>query len=207
VKTVLVVDDNATLSYLMSHSLQAELEGVRVLTVATCVEALMVVHSERPAVAIVDLKLPDGDGSAVVRELSKKVPNAAVIVASADAPSPEIEDLIVGFVLKPYEPAVLINMVRTALGPSGPGLGRTDDHVDRRKKAPCIEYDHHRIQNRLTGMMALLKALEADLVAEADDPASVLRIANEYVTRLCAITMEVSRSLPKSFTDVSLSHD
>ena len=81
--TVLIVDDNVSLAYFTSCNLRGEIEGLEVLTAGSCREAHALAADYQPSVFIVDLKLPDGDGLELIRELKTRFPQMTPILITA----------------------------------------------------------------------------------------------------------------------------
>ena len=80
---VLVVEDETDL--LKTYERLLRRRGYDVLTVGTCEEALRLVASRSLALVVADMKLPDGDGLAVVRAAREVAPPPAVIVVTGYA--------------------------------------------------------------------------------------------------------------------------
>jgi CheY-like chemotaxis protein/anti-sigma regulatory factor (Ser/Thr protein kinase) len=77
---VLVVDDEAALRSLLRRAL--EREGFVVAEAADAAEAVRGFRSFAPAVAVLDLMLPDRDGISLLAELRELDPGAAIIIAT-----------------------------------------------------------------------------------------------------------------------------
>lgn len=98
-QTILVVDDEATVRVATQRIL--ERHGYRVRTVASGRDALEVFARERIAAVVLDLAMPDLDGTATVAALARLDPGVRVIGASG-LPSPEFLDAVDHFLYKPY---------------------------------------------------------------------------------------------------------
>ena len=99
----------------MTEALGALLRAVghRTRTAGSVAEALRVAREETPAVALLDLTLPDGDGLEIVRTLSAegRAPGVAVALTGHDDPETEARCLAAGcraVLVKPVRPATLI---------------------------------------------------------------------------------------------------
>jgi cobalt-zinc-cadmium efflux system membrane fusion protein len=68
--TILLVDDDAVLSQVLRRVLTRQ--GYRVIEAGTVAEALTLARSENPALGLVDLCLPDGDGVELARGLEQE---------------------------------------------------------------------------------------------------------------------------------------
>lgn len=75
---LLVIDDDETIS--LSLKTYFESKGSSVLTASTCKEGLDICLREIPDTVILDLRLPDGYGLDVLREIKKEWPELSVIV-------------------------------------------------------------------------------------------------------------------------------
>ena len=80
-RTVLVVDDDGDIRALLTDLLQGD--GYRVQAVPTGAEALTAVEKRRPDLVMMDVKLPDQDGIAVLKELKREHSDLEVIVMTA----------------------------------------------------------------------------------------------------------------------------
>jgi len=92
VTKVLIVDDHFSFSEMLELVLRPALAdktgtpggSPRFLYAASVAEGLRLVSEEGPFdLAVVDLILPDGDGTEVVKEIKSQSPNTAVVVLSA----------------------------------------------------------------------------------------------------------------------------
>ena len=115
--TALIVDDEADIRELIEMTLLPM--GVVCLPAETVTEARTLLKRQSFNFCITDLRLPDGNGLDVVAHIQKHCPNlpVAVITAHGNVES-AVEALKLGafdFVSKPFELAVLRNMVATAL--------------------------------------------------------------------------------------------
>jgi len=80
---VLVVDDNADLAESLAEVLRDA--GYAVRCAATCAEALLRAGDEPFDVALVDLRLPDGDGTALAPRLKELAPDGQVVLLTGFA--------------------------------------------------------------------------------------------------------------------------
>ena len=90
--SVLVVDDDPVFRDLARRLLAAE--GLVVVAEAESLEtALEVAYAVRPAAALVDVGLPDGDGLTLARRLSALPWRPRIVLTSADPEAASAEDL------------------------------------------------------------------------------------------------------------------
>ncbi|MEJ2716881.1 MAG: response regulator [Deltaproteobacteria bacterium] len=192
-KTVLIVDDNDTLAFFTARNLQRDIEGLEVFTAKSCAEARAEAAKHNPSVVIADLKLMDGNGLDLVRELGERFPHLETILISGEEPPPLGRGDLFAFLAKPYEADTLVQMVRQALAGEAP-QPPSEAQIETED---CVGYDRHLVKNRLAGLLAGLRAFGADLRAEIDNPEAIKATVDEYVDRLCASVTEVSNMLPK----------
>jgi CheY-like chemotaxis protein len=198
VPTVLIVDDNASLAYFTAFSLKQEVAGLKVVTVGSCEEAMLLANDHHPSVCIVDLKLPDGNGFALIENLKSRFPRIIpILVTATPFPVDHNRDLF-GMLIKPYDPEELIDLVRQALNSADSWTGRPAVKYDWAEAGqPSTEYDFHHVLNRLSGLLGGIRALRLELYAVADDPAEVRRIIDEYTDRLSATVKDAAEALKR----------
>ena len=115
--SLLIVEDNATLSASLTKGLRED--GFSVEAVDTGVAALRRLERQDIDVVILDLGLPDIDGSEVLHQLRTRGINAPVLVLTArDAVASRVEALEKGaddYLIKPFEYAELLARIRALL--------------------------------------------------------------------------------------------
>ncbi|MBL8910166.1 MAG: response regulator transcription factor [Archangium sp.] len=89
---VLVVEDDSTLRLALCDNLEDE--GYAVTPAATLAEARKQLSSAPPDVVVLDLMLPDGDGTTLCRELRKAKTTARILMLTARTLE---DDLVKGF--------------------------------------------------------------------------------------------------------------
>ncbi|WP_341716021.1 response regulator transcription factor [Micromonospora sp. FIMYZ51] len=118
---VLVVDDEPTLTDLMSMALRYE--GWQVRTAGDGMAALRVARQFRPDAVVLDVMLPDLDGFQVLRRLRAEHATVPVLFLTArDAVEERIAGLTVGgddYVTKPFSLEEVIARLRALLRRSG----------------------------------------------------------------------------------------
>jgi two-component system response regulator AtoC len=80
---ILIVDDEETLCYFLKESLEDK--GYQAITAYTAADGMDVVTRQQIDLVLLDLKLPDGDGLAVLSEIRKSDSNLPVIVLTGHA--------------------------------------------------------------------------------------------------------------------------
>src|SRR2546426_641731 len=114
---ILVVDDDAVVRRMLSDTLGRA--GYAVAPASSTTEALRVAADEEPALAIVDLVLPDGDGIELLGQLRAAWPTLPALVVTAYVePRSIVEAMRRGahdYLSKPLDPDVLLSACRAAL--------------------------------------------------------------------------------------------
>jgi DNA-binding NarL/FixJ family response regulator len=115
--TVFLLDDHEIVRRGVQDLLEAE-PDIRVVGEAgTAAEALARVPALRPDVAVLDVRLPDGDGVTVCRELRSQMPELACLMLTSFSDDEALFDAIMagasGYVLKQIRGQDLVGAVRT----------------------------------------------------------------------------------------------
>ena len=145
--TVLLVDDHELLRRGLRNLLELEPDLTIIGEAGTAAEALDVVARSQPDVALLDLRLPDGDGIEVCREIRSRHPDVACVVLTSYSDDEAVYAAIMagaaGFLLKDIPGEDLVAGIRrVAAGDSllDPGVTtrvldrlRTGADVDERK--------------------------------------------------------------------------
>ena len=115
-RRILIVDDDESLSDSLKDILEGE--GYEILLASTVAKASELAKEVSPQLAIVDLKLPDGSGTALLSELNRVVPNITCILMTAyadvDSAVLAIEKGVFYYLRKPVEPSELVELVDLA---------------------------------------------------------------------------------------------
>jgi DNA-binding NtrC family response regulator len=195
---VLIVDDNTSLAHLSAYALKSAIDGLIVLTAGSCQEALILANENRPSAFIVDLKLPDGDGLGLIDELKRRFPGVAAILATASPLRKEFDQGLFGVLVKPYDPDDLIDLVRQALNSDDTSCKQSIGELDLSEpEFSSNQYDFHHVQNRLSGLLAGIRALRLELLAVVDNPAELRRTIDEYTDRLTAMTKDAAEAVKR----------
>jgi two-component system KDP operon response regulator KdpE len=128
-KVVAVVEDDPAILALCRVTFQraqeGPLRGVRLVDAMDLEGARILIAAEAPDILVMDVRLPDGNGLDLVRDLARSnTPGRArVIIASASVLPAEREAALAAgadrFLPKPYRPADLVDAVVDLLrGPS-----------------------------------------------------------------------------------------
>ena len=114
---ILVVDDQDSIRHFVSRALEDE--GYTVQVTSSVREAREALDKDMPDVAILDLKLPDGTGLELLREIKRVQPEVSVILMTAFGElETAVEAMSAGafwFVKKPFQNEELLALVARAL--------------------------------------------------------------------------------------------
>ncbi|HSO65260.1 MAG TPA: response regulator transcription factor [Ornithinibacter sp.] len=178
--TVLVVEDERDIRELLRRFL--ERAGCSVLTAQTGAEALRFLNGSQVDLVLLDLGLPDIDGTDILREVSRRIP---VIVLTARS---DIQERIAGlrlgaddYVVKPFSPTEVVLRVQAVLSR---GDGRAPEGAVRTYGDRLLTVDSRRRVATVRGRDLQLTVTEWDLLAAlAHSPGRVLTRA-ELVNRV-----------------------
>lgn len=120
-KTILVVEDDRSISDLLRDALEAE--GYRCIPASEGHLALEMARQERPSLITLDLDLPDTGGHAVLHglrhdESTRDIPVVVVSGYAGTLPPPDRHGLA-AVLHKPIDVEALAGAVRAALTPGG----------------------------------------------------------------------------------------
>jgi DNA-binding response OmpR family regulator len=113
---ILVVDDDAKIRNLLEDYLGQE--GFRVTNAASCSEMAAALTREPADLILLDLRLPDGDGLALVRQLRAESPVPVIILSGKAEEVDRIVGLELGaddYLTKPFNPRELLARIRAVL--------------------------------------------------------------------------------------------
>src|SRR3954464_3106240 len=121
---VFLLDDHEVVRRGVRDLLESEGDVVVVGEASTAAEAMARVPAVRPDVAVLDVRLPDGDGVAVCRDLRSNMPDLVCLMLTSFADDEALFDAILagaaGYVLKRARGADIRGAVRTV--PAGGSL-------------------------------------------------------------------------------------
>ncbi len=124
--TVLLVDDHPVVVRGLAALLAGEDWVAGTHVAGTVAEALALATQHHPSLAVVDVRLPDGDGLEVVRRLGSLVPGCRSLVLTMDAADGTVRRAVAagaaGFLHKDADPDLIVDAVRT-LAHGGTVLG------------------------------------------------------------------------------------
>jgi DNA-binding NarL/FixJ family response regulator len=141
---VFLVDDHEVVRRGVAEVLEEDPGIVVTGEAGSVAEALARVPAVRPDVVLIDMRLPDGDGVELCRQLRARVPSARSLVltsyADEEAQAAAVRAGAGGYLLKQVRGPALVSAVRTVaaggslfedLGPTPRGR-REDDEIDGR---------------------------------------------------------------------------
>ncbi|SRR6266481_1412637 len=117
---IFLVEDDLDISRLVRHNLEAA--GYRVKTFVTTVSVLAEAQREHPALLLLDIMVPGGDGLELCRQVRQSgVPLSAMPIVFLTAKTSEV-DRIVGlemgaddYITKPFSPRELVARIKAVL--------------------------------------------------------------------------------------------
>ncbi len=114
---VFLLDDHEVVRLGVRELLEAQ-PGIRVVGEAgTAASALARIPALRPDVAVLDVRLPDGDGVTVCREIRSRMPEVACLMLTSFSDDEALFDAVMagaaGYVLKQIRGTDLVGAVRT----------------------------------------------------------------------------------------------
>jgi DNA-binding NarL/FixJ family response regulator len=114
---VFLLDDHEIVRRGVMELLEAEPDITVVGEAGTAASALARIPAIRPDVAILDIRLPDGDGVSVCREIRSRLPEVACLMLTSFSDDDALFDAIMagaaGYVLKQIRGTDLVGAVRT----------------------------------------------------------------------------------------------
>ena len=190
--TLLLVDDNQCLASFAARHLQRAFPDLEVFVASCWRDALETALQTQLDVAVVDRRLPDGDGL----ELCRALPRVRTILTTADLPAEELLSVSgaenIALLPKPFEIDCLLKRVSQALD------GRTA-MAGPPQLAPAVPSPMHRLRNRAAALQTGLVALREELASAPDDPVVVRAAIDEYLEPLIRTARDLAglvRTLP-----------
>jgi DNA-binding NarL/FixJ family response regulator len=114
---VFLLDDHEVVRRGVAALLEAEDDIQVVGEAGTVAQALARISAARPDVAVLDVRLPDGDGVSVCREIRSRMPNIACLMLTSFSDEEALFDALMagaaGYVLKQIHGSDLIGAVRS----------------------------------------------------------------------------------------------
>ena len=188
---VFLLDDHEVVRRGVGDLLEAEPDLTVVGEAATAAEALARVPTVRPDVAVLDVRLPDGDGVTVCRELRSMLPDLRCLMLTSFADDDALFDAIMagasGYVLKQIRGTDLVGAIRTVA--DGQSL------LDPRTTAKVLERMRHATDDR--GPLATLSEQERTVLALIGEGLTNREIAERMLLAEKTVKNYVSHLLAK----------
>ena len=140
---ILLVDDEAAIQRALGPLLRAR--GDEVDIAGTGAEALDLFASRAPALVVLDLGLPDLEGTEVCRRIRTTSPMPIIVLSARGSESDKVNALDLGaddYVTKPFGPEELLARIRVALRRTG--AADAQDTGVFRAGTLTIDYDRRR---------------------------------------------------------------
>jgi len=121
---ILVIDDEPQIRKLLKLSLQAN--DYEVLEAETGKTGLLLAASNNPDIILLDLNLPDEDGSIVLQKLKEWSKSQVIILSVRSSENDKIKLLDAGaddYITKPFHTGELLSRIKVALRHKEPDLG------------------------------------------------------------------------------------
>jgi two-component system KDP operon response regulator KdpE len=170
--TILVIDDDAQVRRFLRNVLGGH--GHVVAEAESVAAGLDAVRRSRPAVVLLDLGLPDGDGLTVLRAMRPDDKTPVIVLSARDKEGDKIVALDQGaddYLTKPFGAGELLARIRVALRHSASITAATPDLLD----VGPIHIDQPRHEVTVDGEVVHLTPIEFKLLVElARHPGRVL---------------------------------
>jgi two-component system, OmpR family, KDP operon response regulator KdpE len=141
---ILLVDDEVAIQRAVGPLLRSR--GYEVDIAGTAADALAIVDTRPPGLIILDLGLPDLEGTEVCRRIRAKSQVPIIVLSARGAEADKVNALDLGaddYVTKPFGPEELLARIRVAL--RRVGSEETSDTGLLRAGALTIDYDRRRV--------------------------------------------------------------
>jgi DNA-binding NarL/FixJ family response regulator len=190
---VFLLDDHEVVRRGVRDLLEAE-DGIEVVGEASsCAQALARVPALRPQVAVLDVRLPDGDGVTVCRELRDRMPGLSCLMLTSFDDDDALLDAIMagaaGYVLKQVKGADLVNAVRT--------VAAGESMLDPATTRQLLESLRHHRESPAEAALAELTPREREILALVGQGKTNRQIGQELYLAEKTVKNHVSRLLAK----------
>lgn len=168
--TILVIEDDEQVRRLLRNVLGGH--GYTIVEASTVAAATDALQRTRPAVVLLDLGLPDGDGLALLRAMRPDDKTPVIVLSARDKEGDKIIALDLGaddYLTKPFGAGELMARIRVALRRVSPA------HADDVITVGPIRIDQPRHEVTVDGVVVHLTPIEFKLLVElARSPGRVL---------------------------------
>jgi two-component system alkaline phosphatase synthesis response regulator PhoP len=213
---LLVVEDERNVGETLAERLQGA--GYRVTLADSAARARQAWRNETPALALLDVGLPDGNGFALARELRGAAPQTAIIFLTAHGnPEERVRGLEIGaddYITKPFHFRELLLRIQNCLKRAQdlanlPGEVRGTLHIGRaqvdfERFSAVVDGEHHALTHKECAVLRLLasrvgKAVSRDEILDrawSADEFPTSRTVDNFIVRLRRL-VEVDAAEPR----------
>ena len=184
--TILVVEDETSIASFVAAYLRNA--GYAVKTAASAQSALLQLAGESPALIVLDLNLPDGDGVELCRRIRKTSDVPILMLTARDEDIDKIIGLEVGaddYMTKPFNPRELVARVKSILRRSAPAR-RDSESVEIRHGD--LHVDSGRREAHVGQEEIQLAPKEFDLLWELLDHRGIVLTRDQLLERVWGYT-------------------
>jgi len=191
--TVFLLDDHEVVRRGVKDLLEAEPDLAVVGEAGSCAQALARVPALRPRVALLDVRLPDGDGVTVCRELRDRMPELACLMLTSFDDDDALLDAIMagaaGYVLQQVKGADLVTAVRT--------VAARQSMLDPATTRKLMESLRHQEESGAEAALARLTPREREILALIGEGRTNREIGHELYLSEKTVKNHISRLLGK----------
>jgi signal transduction histidine kinase len=164
--TILIVDDEKVNLDLISVLLNNR--GFRTLTASGALEALALIESENPDLAIIDYMMPEMDGFAALKEVKRRFPDTYVIMFTGKGSEEIAVELMKAgasdYILKPFVNKDLLERVQKVLQIRKVELKNRELLWEREQLLREIETWNRELEQRVREKTEELKKAQAEII-------------------------------------------
>lgn len=185
-RLVLVVEDEESIGSFVGMYLQKA--GFDVSVAMTGADAIRKERSEKPALVVLDLGLPDLDGIDVCRQIRQRSDVPILMLTARDDDVDKIVGLEVGaddYLTKPFNPRELVARVKSILRRAAPSRRAPESAV--LESGPLV-VDAGRREARVNGVEVQLAPKEFDLLWELLDHRGLVLTRDQLLERVWGYT-------------------
>lgn len=160
-KTILVVDDKASVRQLLSEYLTEQ--GFRVVCAVDGNDALMHLHRENPSLILLDIMMPNMDGYQFLRIFREEHDTPVMIITAREEETDAVLGLDLGaddYIIKPFRMRELLARIKAILRRSG----RKDGDANLVMKSGGVVLDQGSHTVTVDNKSILLTPIEFDLL-------------------------------------------
>jgi len=141
---ILIVDDDESICKTLSAILQAE--GHQTTTTTTAKEAIEKTRNQFFSIALLDIKLPDMEGTQLLAKLQEISPETTkIMITGYPSLKNAVESLNLGadsYIMKPIDPAKLLNTIKNKLETQ-----RQSEKITKEKLAEWVQSQARKVQS------------------------------------------------------------